>query len=85
MLAVKEQRPAIRTLEGWAISVLLEVGAIENARTMVRCGTAPHARERAFDLIRSNPSAGASAQTASVAIADVLASLGDTCSECPPV
>jgi hypothetical protein len=47
--------------------------------------TDPHARERAFDLARSDPPPGASAQAASVAIADVLASIGDTCPECPPV
>ena len=28
MLMTKERRPAIRTLRGWAISVLQEVGAI---------------------------------------------------------
>lgn len=28
MLMTKERRPAVRTLRGWAISVLLEVGAI---------------------------------------------------------
>ncbi len=51
----------------------------------MRDRTDPHARERAFDLARSNPPAGASAQAASVAIAEVLASIGDTCPECPPV
>ncbi|WP_271598030.1 MULTISPECIES: hypothetical protein [unclassified Bradyrhizobium] len=28
MLMTKERRPAIRTLRGWAMSVLLEAGAI---------------------------------------------------------
>jgi hypothetical protein len=28
MLMMKERRPAIRTLQGWAVSLLLEAGAI---------------------------------------------------------
>jgi hypothetical protein len=87
MLVTKKPRPVIRTLEGWAISVLLEVGAIRECEEhgWMQDRTDPHARERAFDLARSDPPAGASAQAASVAIADVLASIGDTCPECPPV
>jgi len=32
MLMTKERRPAIRTLRGWAISLLLEAGAIRGVR-----------------------------------------------------
>jgi hypothetical protein len=62
MLVAKEQRPAIRTLEGWAISVLLEVGAIRECEEhgWMQDRTDPHAREQAFDLARSDPPAGAS-------------------------
>jgi hypothetical protein len=87
MLVAKKPRPIIRTLEGWAISVLLEVAAIRECEEhgWMRDRTDPHAHERAFDLARSDPPAGASPQAASVAIAEVLESIGDTCPECPPV
>jgi hypothetical protein len=86
MLVVKEQRPAIRTLDGWAISVLLEVGAIRECEEhgWMQDRTDPHARERAFDVARSDPPAGTSPQAASVAIAEALDSIGDTCPECAP-
>jgi hypothetical protein len=79
MLVVKEQRRAIRTLEGWAISVLLEAGAIRECEEhgWMQDRTDPHTRERAFDVARSDPPAGASPQAASVAIAEALDSIGD--------
>ena len=46
---MKERRPAIRTLQGWAISVLLDAGAIRECEEhgwMKDCGD-PDARERA--------------------------------------
>jgi hypothetical protein len=49
MLMMKERRPAIRTLQGWAISVLLDAGAIRECEEhgwMKDCGD-PDARERA--------------------------------------
>ncbi|MHC2531885.1 hypothetical protein ACVJMY_001454 [Bradyrhizobium diazoefficiens] len=39
MLMTKERRPAIRTLRGWATSVLQEVGAIRECTA--GCRTAP--------------------------------------------
>jgi hypothetical protein len=53
----KERRSAIRTLRGWAISVLQEVGAIRECEEhgwMQDCAD-PHARERAFDIARQDP------------------------------
>jgi len=86
MLATKKPRPAIRTLEGWAISVLLEAGAIRECEEhgWMRDRADPHARERAFDVARYDPPPGVSRQAAAVAIAEVLDSIGDTCPECPP-
>jgi hypothetical protein len=85
MLRTIERRPAIRTLHGWAISVLKEAGAIceceEHGWMQDRAD--PHARERAFDVARRHPPAGVSSQAAAVAIAEVLDSMGDTCPECP--
>jgi len=72
-------------LDRWAISVLLEVGAIRECEDhgWMRDRTDPHARERAFDIARRDPPTGVSPQAASVAIAEALDSIGDTCPECP--
>src|SRR4029077_14578500 len=85
-LMMKERRPAIRTLRGWAISVLLETGAIRECEEhgWMQDRADPHARERAFDIARPDPPPGVSPQAAAVAIAEVLDSIGDTCPECPP-
>ena len=82
MLMTKERRPAIRTLRGWAISVLQEAGAIRECEThgWMQDRADPHARERAFDIA----SDGLSQAEAVAEIEDVLASIGDTCPECPP-
>lgn len=87
MLLTKRPRPAIRTLERWAIGVLLEAGAIRECEEhgWMKDSTDPHARERAFDIARRDPPRGVSPQAAAAAIAEVLDSSGDTCPECPPL
>jgi hypothetical protein len=86
MLMTKERRPAIRTLRGWAISVLQEAGAIHECEThgWMQDRADPHARERALDIARQDPPDGLSVAAAIAEIEDVLASIGDTCPECPP-
>jgi hypothetical protein len=44
-----------------------------------------HARERAFDIAKQDPPPGISSEAATVAIADVLDGIGDSCPECAPV
>lgn len=66
-------RPAIRTLRGWSINVLLEAGAIRED---------PGARQRALDIARQDPPPRISYQAAAVAIGEVLDPIGDTCPEC---
>jgi hypothetical protein len=46
----KERQPAIRTLRGWAITVLQEAGAIRECEEhgWMQDRADPHARERAF-------------------------------------
>jgi hypothetical protein len=85
MLMTKE-KPAIRTLRGWAISVLHEAGAISECEEhgWIHERADPHARERAFDNARQNPPAGISPEQAIAEIRDVLDSIGDICPECPP-
>jgi hypothetical protein len=86
MLMTKERRRAIRTLRGWAISVLQEARAIRECEEhgWMQDRADPHARERAFEAARRDPPLGVSAQAASVAIAEVLDFIGDSCPECPP-
>jgi hypothetical protein len=85
MLMVVPKRQAIRTLEGWATSVLLEAGAIrecEEHGRIVDPGD-PQAHDRAFDIARRDPPPGISPKAAAVVIAEVLDSIGETCPECP--
>ena len=87
MLMTKPSRPAIRTLRGWAISVLQEAGAIRECEehSWIQDRADPHARERAIDMARHSVPMGVSPETAAVDIAEVLDGIGDTCPECPPV
>ncbi|MGY8685344.1 hypothetical protein Q2941_47625 [Bradyrhizobium sp. UFLA05-153] len=84
MLMTKERRSAIRTLRGWAISALQEAGAIREceAHGWMQDRADPHARERAFQIARTDPPPGVSSQAAAQAIDEVLDSIGDTCPEC---
>ena len=86
MLMTKERRPAIRTLRGWAISVLLDAGAIRECEEhgWMQDRADPDARQRAFDVARQDPPAGVSPEEAIAEIHDVLDSIGDTCPECEP-
>ena len=84
MLMTRERRPAIRTLRGWAISVLLEAGAIRECEEhgWMQDRADPHARERAIDVARRDPPPDISAEAAVAEIQEVLTSIGDTCPEC---
>jgi hypothetical protein len=86
MLMTNERSRAIRTLRGWAISVLNEAGAIREceAHGWMQDRADPHARERAFDIARRDPPSGVSPDEAVAEIRDVMDSIGDTCPECPP-
>lgn len=85
MLMTRERRLAIRTLRGWAIHVLQEVGAIRECEEhgWMQDRADPHARDRAFDIARNDPPAGVSPDEAEAEVREVLDSIGDTCPECP--
>ena len=81
----KETRPpTIRTLRGWAISVLNEAGAIRECEThgWMQDRADPHAHERAFDIVRQDPPTGVSPQTAIAEVRHALDGIGDACPEC---
>ncbi|WP_128937418.1 hypothetical protein [Bradyrhizobium zhanjiangense] len=84
MLMFRERRPAYRTIEGWARSVLLEAGAIRECEEhdWMQDRTDPHARDRAFKIAGETPPPGVSPEAAAVAVAEVLDGIGDTCPEC---
>jgi hypothetical protein len=86
MLMTKERRPAIRTLRGWALSVLQEAGAIHECEEhgWAKDRADAHARERAIDFARQDPPAGVCADEAIEEVREVLDSIGDACPECPP-
>lgn len=86
MLIASERKPAIRTLRGWAISVLQEARAIRECEEhgWMQERADPHARERAFNIARRDPPAGVSPDEAAAGVRDVLESIGDTCPECIP-
>ncbi len=86
MLMMKERRPAFRTIEGWARSVLLEAGAIRECEEhgWMRDRSDPHAREDALLIARQDPPFGVSPEQAVAAVRDILDAIGDTCPECPP-
>jgi hypothetical protein len=83
MPMTKERRPTVRTLRGWAISVLQESGAIRECEEhgWMQDRADPHARERALAAARRDPPDGVSSDEAVAAVADVLSSIGDTCPE----
>ena len=60
MLTTKERRPAVRTLRGWAISVLQEAGAIRECEEhgWMQDRADPHAHARAFAIGRREPPPG---------------------------
>lgn len=86
MVMFRERRPAYRTIEGWARSVLLEVGAIRECAEhgWMQDRADPHARERALDTARHEPPEGLSPDQAVAEIQDVLGSISDDCPECSP-
>jgi hypothetical protein len=86
MLLTNERRPATRTLQGWAIALLQDVGAIRECEdhSWTQDRSDPHAREQALEIANTNPPPGHSPQAAAGAVSDVLDSIGDSCPECRP-
>jgi hypothetical protein len=85
MLMTTERRPAIRTLRGWAISTLLDAGAIRECEQhgWMQDRSDPHARERAVEAASHDPPPGVSPVAAVAEVREVLDSIGDLCLECP--
>ena len=83
-MLVRERRPDFRTVDRWAISLLLEAGAIHKCdeHGWAKDRTDPHAREEALRIACQEPLAGLSSNEAVAVVREVLDSVGDTCPEC---
>jgi hypothetical protein len=86
MLMIKDRPTAIRTLRGWAISLLHDAGAVQECEEhgWKRDRADPHARQRAFEAARTDHPDSVSPDEAVAEVREVLESIGDTCPECPP-
>jgi hypothetical protein len=73
-----------RTLQGWALGILLETHAIRECEdhSHMRDRTDPDAWRQAREIASHHPFRGATAAEAVRAIEDVMASIGDTCLDC---
>ncbi len=83
-MLTRDGRPDFRTVDRWAISLLLEAGAIHECdrHGWAKERTDPHARAEALRVAREQPLAGLSPDEAVAAVREVLESVGDTCPEC---
>jgi len=77
-------RPDFRTVDRWAIGLLLEAGAIHKCHDhgWAKDRADPHVREQALRSAREEPLAGLAPDQAVAAVRAVLESVGDTCPEC---
>src|SRR5882757_2016005 len=84
--ASQYKRATFRSLNGWAISILLETHSIRECEEhgWMRDRSDPHAREQAFTAARQDPPPGVSPEQAVSAVRDALNTIGDACPECPP-
>jgi hypothetical protein len=84
MLMVRDRRPSWRTVERWAIRLLLEEGAIKQCpdHGYMQCRGDPDASTRAFQLAREDLLVGLTPEDAVAALVEVLDGIGDACPEC---
>jgi hypothetical protein len=78
------EQPDFRTVDGWAIGLLLEAGAIHKCdeHGSAKDRSDPHARQQALRIAHEEPPAGLSSDEAVAVVRAVLDSVGDTCPEC---
>jgi hypothetical protein len=77
-------RPAYRTLEGWALGVLIEQHAVTECEHHGhrRDRADPDAWNRAREEAWRNPFPGVTPEACTAALDDVMRSIGDTCPDC---
>lgn len=84
MLMTKGSRPDYRSLQGWAVALLVDTGAIAECADHGhrQCRGDPDAHVRAIESARANPPAGLTPDQAADTLYDVLGGIGDVCPEC---
>ena len=78
------ERPDFKTIDRWAIRILLETGAIHECdeHGWAKDRTDAHARDEALRHARDEPLPGLSEEEAVGAVCGVLDAIGDACPEC---
>jgi hypothetical protein len=78
------ERLDFRTVDRWAIRILLEAGAIHECdqHGWAKDRADPHTRDAALRLARDEPLPGLSPDEAVAEVRRVLDAVGDTCPEC---
>ena len=78
------RRPAYRTLEGWALGVLIEQQAITECEYHGhrRDRSDPDAWNRAREEAWRNPFPGATPEACITALEEIMRSIGDSCPDC---
>ena len=78
------RRPAYRTLEGWALGVLIEQHAVTECEHHGhrRDRSDPDAWNRAREEAWRNPFPGATPEACITALEEIMRSIGDSCPDC---
>jgi len=78
------RRPAYRTIERWAMSILIDVRAIRECEEhgWAKNQNDPAAWELARQTAREDPFPGSTPEESLAAIDDVMSSIGDSCPNC---
>ena len=78
------RRPAYRTLEGWALGVLIEQQAVTECEHHGhrRDRSDPDAWNRAREEAWRNPFPGATPEACITALEEIMRSIGDSCPAC---
>ncbi|BBC01056.1 hypothetical protein ABIF38_007407 [Bradyrhizobium japonicum] len=83
-LPLQASRPAYRSLEGWALGMLIEHHAVKECEHHGHAldRSDPDARNRAREAAWSQPFSGATPEECRAAIDEVLRGIGDSCPDC---
>ena len=83
-LSEAARRPAYRTLEGWALGVLIEQQAVTECEHHGhrRDRSDPDAWNRAREEAWRNPFPGATPEVCITALKEIMRSIGDSCPDC---
>jgi hypothetical protein len=83
-LPLQAARPTYRTLDGWALGVLMEQGAVTECdhHGHRRDRSDPDAWNRAREEAELSPFPGTTPEASIAAINEVMTSIGETCPDC---